>query len=112
MSTTPGREGSNDAVSHKPRFENESEEDQLWHLKASIRSEHPNGIFFIGNDGLVTNEPWALIDIIRKPLTTSGVATPEEHVVQVRRMNGTGGIEEYALGDFMERRLVRPLKKN
>jgi hypothetical protein len=85
----------------------ESEEDQLWHLKAAIRSEHPKGLFFIGKDGLITNEPWVLVDIIRKPLILPSGETHEGHVVQVRRMSGKGDTEEYALGDFMEHRLAR-----
>jgi len=88
-------------------FDELSGEDQLWHLKAEIRSEYPKGFYFIAKDGLVTNEPWMLVDIIEKPLTLANGATHEGHVVRVRRMNGEGDVEEYPLGDFMERRLGR-----
>ena len=88
-------------------LEKMDEDDELWQMKARLRAEHPNGLLFIRQDGTVTNEPWVLLDITPHVEELSDGTSHTVHYVRLRRQFGEGDIEEFPLGDFMEKRLLK-----
>jgi hypothetical protein len=98
MSTSDfGKEGLQSEVN----LDGLSGEDQLWHLKARIRSEFPHGFYYIRKDDTISNEPWMLLDIFQDGDT---------HFVRIRPMNGKESELDIVLplGELMRKPLVNP----
>lgn len=82
-------------------------EDELWQMVAKVRSEFPNGFFYLKSDETVSDGPFVLLSIEaedRGPLQDG--SKDIIHYAKIRRADGSGEPQKVMLGELMRKPLI------
>lgn len=84
-----------------------ADDPELERLRHAINKENPMGLFFVKEDGTLTNEPWVVTKIYPQKDERGTI-----HHIRLSPVGNPGVSDEYSLGDFMKNRLIRKSKED